>query len=132
MRGHSTDPVYALSGRVELRFVAEPKSNAVICEVRGELDGATATTLRGGVPFVTHAPTAVIDLSGVTFIDALGLNALIGTLRRLRESGTAVTLVVTRPALAAVLHANGIHACAAITDSREDALARLVPSAGLG
>jgi anti-sigma B factor antagonist len=116
-------------GRVELSFVAEAGSDVITCEVRGELDAATATTLRGSAPFLTHAPAALIDLSGVTFIDALGLGALIGTLRRVQESGTAVALVVSRPGLAALLTANGIDARAPIARSRPAALAALVPAA---
>jgi anti-anti-sigma factor len=125
MFDRSIDPVDTLSARVELRFLADNGSNALICEVHGELDSATAMTLRGGFPFLAHAPAAVVDLAGVTFIDAFGLGALIGLLRRLQESGTAVGLVVTRPALAGLLRDNGLAACAAISRSRQDAVAGL-------
>jgi anti-sigma B factor antagonist len=108
--------------------MVEADSKSVVCEVRGELDQATATTLRGSVPFLVHAPKAVIDLSGVMFIDAVGLCALIGTLRAVRESGTPPTLIVTRPALRAVLEASGVEALAPIVCSLADALGHIRPA----
>jgi anti-anti-sigma factor len=108
--------------------MVEADWKSVVCEVRGELDQATAITLRGSVTFLAHAPKAVIDMSRVTFIDAVGLCALIGCLRAIRESGTPATLIVTRPALRVVLEASRVDALAPIVRSLADALGQIRPA----
>jgi anti-anti-sigma factor len=53
-------------------------SDRVLVTVAGELDAATVPQLREMLDAIiaTHAGSAVIDLSGVTFMDSTGIHAL--------------------------------------------------------
>jgi anti-sigma B factor antagonist len=67
----------------------------------------------------------VVDLSGVTFIDSTALGVLIGGLRRLRDGGGEMTLVVTTSSVERVLTITGLDKVFSIHDTRGAALAAL-------
>ena len=64
---------------------------SIICRPRGDLDWMSSLSLRHLLHDVL-APGArvVIDLSRVTFIDAVGLSAIVGGTRRARSLGATV------------------------------------------
>jgi anti-sigma B factor antagonist len=66
----------------------------VVITVAGELDLATRPDLRAYIHHILdiHSDTVIIDLAGVTFIDACGLSALITLRRRARDLGTPLLL----------------------------------------
>lgn len=81
-----------------------------VIAVRGELDIATTAGLRDRILTIladTSTPV-VIDLSAVTFCDASGLALLVGTQRRARLHGVAVTLAAPRPAVRKLLRVTGL------------------------
>ena len=89
----------------------------------GEIDLATVPGLRDRVAALQVEGPArlVIDLTGVTFIDSLGLGALIGIHKRARVlQGTLV--VVPSDAARRVLAATALDRVFAIRDSVDDAL----------
>ncbi|MFC6080257.1 STAS domain-containing protein [Sphaerisporangium aureirubrum] len=69
---------------VVVGIVGELDMNAVP-RLRAELDGA----MEGQRP-----PHLVLDLTGTTFCDSLGLGLLVGTLTRVRDAGGRLGLVV--------------------------------------
>ncbi|MBB2909666.1 anti-sigma B factor antagonist [Streptosporangium becharense] len=82
-----------------LHLVSERANGSVVVTVTGELDLATRPEL---VAYVRHAVdvdtgTIIIDLSGVTFIDACGLSALIALKRYAREQGRPLLLAGATP-----------------------------------
>lgn len=63
-------------------------------EIRGELDAETAPHLISGVRAAVRAGSRLrVDLSGVTFIDCSGLNALLSALENARSAGWAVEVL---------------------------------------
>lgn len=76
----------------------------------GELDAVTAPQLReellalmeSGVRHIT------VDLADIEFVDATGLNVLVGGLRRLRDSDGDLVLRAPSPATTKVLETTGL------------------------
>jgi anti-sigma B factor antagonist len=84
----------------------------------GELDGLTVCMLdhlwSGAVPV---GPRAVIDVSGLTFVDSRGLNGLVRLRRRLLDGGSRqVVLRSPRDNVRHVLALTGLDAVFAIED----------------
>ncbi len=64
----------------------------------GDLDVYTVGALRDAIGSMIDAETmrVVVDLDGVPFMDSSGLGALMGGVRRLRESGGDLAIACTR------------------------------------
>lgn len=63
--------------------------------IHGDLDLATGPRLLAGTERALSdglRPTVVVDLAGITFVDARGLRALIGLRDRLTDSGRTVQM----------------------------------------
>jgi len=74
------------------------RDSSILCRPIGQLDWAGAIALR----HVVHdslAPGAeiVIDLSRVGFVDAAGMSALVGSVRRVRALGGTARICNVRP-----------------------------------
>lgn len=82
-----------------LQLTSEHASGFVVITVAGELDLATRPELSDCAQEAVDAcpGTVIIDLSGVTFIDACGLSALIGIKRYAREHDTPLLLAGAPP-----------------------------------
>jgi anti-anti-sigma factor len=84
------------------------RKNTAICLQKGEMDVRTLSTFRGAVHLCLGEPGLIVDLSGVHFIDGAELSALVGTVRRAREQGARVAVVVPRGSLRKVLGEAGL------------------------
>lgn len=73
---------------------AEPLDDGVLVRLEGELDLATAPTLERVVNLAVDsgAPTVVLDLSALTFVDSTGIHVLIAAQRRALKQGFALVL----------------------------------------
>ncbi|SNT16934.1 anti-anti-sigma factor [Streptosporangium subroseum] len=82
-----------------LQLASEYANGSVVITVAGELDLATRSDLCDYVHHILniHADTVIIDLAGVTFIDASGLSALIVLRRHARDLGTPLLLAEAPP-----------------------------------
>jgi anti-sigma B factor antagonist len=81
----------------EFRIEEEPHGTGlVVLAIYGDTDLHVANELRGQLSsaIAGRASSLVIDLTGVTFIDSMGLGALLGTMKRLQEKGGQFRLVV--------------------------------------
>lgn len=78
-----------------------------LCRPVGELDAYTVNDFREALGQVTGATRLLIDLSDVPFMDSAGLGALIGGIRRTRESGGEVAVACGRATLTRLLHTTG-------------------------
>jgi len=68
---------------------------AIVVDVRGSLDAATVDALRQTLVSVLHAERPVlmiVDLTFVTFMDSLGVGALVAGFNAARETATRFVL----------------------------------------
>ncbi|GAA2889011.1 hypothetical protein GCM10010517_53090 [Streptosporangium fragile] len=88
-----------------LHLASERANGSVVITVTGELDLATRPELAA---YTRHAidvdgGTVIVDLSGVTFIDACGLSSLIALKRYAREHDRPLLLAGATPAVLRLL-----------------------------
>jgi len=68
---------------------------AIVVDVRGTLDAATVDALREALLSTLHAErpaTMIVDLTFVTFMDSMGIGALVTGYNAAREIGTRFVL----------------------------------------
>jgi anti-sigma B factor antagonist len=68
---------------------------AIVVDVRGTLDAATVDALREALLSTLHAErptTMIVDLTFVTFMDSMGVGALVTGYNAARETGTRFAL----------------------------------------
>ncbi|AGZ43257.1 STAS domain-containing protein [Actinoplanes friuliensis] len=68
---------------------------AIVVDVRGSLDAATVDALRSALLTTLHAEhpvTMIVDLTFVTFMDSMGVGALVSGYNAARETGTRFVL----------------------------------------
>ncbi|MEV6843090.1 STAS domain-containing protein [Actinoplanes sp. NPDC051411] len=68
---------------------------AIVIDVRGSLDAATVDALRNSLLTTLHAErpvTMIVDLTFVTFMDSMGIGALVSGHNAARETGTRFIL----------------------------------------
>jgi anti-sigma B factor antagonist len=88
-----------------------------ICRPIGELDAFTVSQFRQALAELASQARLVIDMSAVPFVDSAGLGALIGGIRRARELGGDVVVVVNRPGLVRTLRTTGFDRIVAMTET---------------
>lgn len=96
-----------------------------LCRPVGELDAYTVGDFREALSEVATASRLLIDLSNVPFMDSAGLGALIGGIRRTRESGGEVAVACGRPTLTRLLHTTGFDRLVPVEGTVEAAAAVL-------
>jgi len=94
-----------------------------VIAVSGEIDVATAPQLREGLHHVIAAgeSTVVLDLLGVTFLDSTALGVLVGALKRCRELGGDLHLVVADPRIMKIFEITGLTSVFTIAESLQAA-----------
>ncbi len=95
-----------------LQLTSEHANGFVVITVAGELDLATRPDLSAFTQDVIDARpgTVIIDLAGVTFIDACGLSALIAVKRYAREHDTPLLLAGAPPVVLKLLKLTNLDA----------------------
>lgn len=104
-----------------LEIKVDQTSDYTICRPFGELDAFTVGQFRESLADLGAGTRLLIDLSGVPFLDSAGLGALIGGVRRARESGGDVAVYGARPAVARLLHTTGFDRVASVSENEEHA-----------
>jgi anti-sigma B factor antagonist len=92
---------------------------------QGELDALNVSVFRVGVADIGGSDGLIIDLSGVSFIDSVGLGAVVGAVRRARDRGLRVSLACGRPGLVHILRETGIDQVVGMFDTIDEAAAAL-------
>ena len=97
-----------------------------ICRPVGELDAYTVGQFREALGELASRPKLLIDMSEVPFVDSAGLGALIGGIRRARESGGDVAVCCNRPTLVRLLHTTGFDRIVTVAETLEEAATSLM------
>ncbi len=94
--------------------------------VRGEIDVATAPTLREHLYAAVDRSSGpvIVDLLGVTFIDSTALGVLIGTRERAEQRGTGLRLVVEEARIIKIFEITGLTELFSIVPTVAEAVAR--------
>jgi anti-sigma B factor antagonist len=89
---------------------AGPAGDCAVLRVTGEVDVYTAPMLRMRIRELAAggAVHLIADLGEVDFLDSTGLGALVGGLRRLREDGGSLALVITTPPILRIFQITGL------------------------
>jgi len=108
-------------GTVEQAFSIEKRieGGRPVVVVEGEIDVATAPQLRECLHEVIAEgnATVVLDLLPVTFLDSTALGVLVGALKRCRELGGELHVVVADPRIMKIFEITGLTNVFPITDS---------------
>ena len=90
----------------------------------GEVDVYTAPMLRDQMRELSAkgAVHLIADLGQVDFLDSTGLGALVGGLKRLREAGGSLALVISTPRILRIFQITGLTKVLAPQRSVEDAI----------
>jgi anti-sigma B factor antagonist len=110
---------------VDQDFRIEERAGAAhpVIAVSGEIDVATAPQLREYLHRVIAQgeSSIVLDLLGVTFLDSTALGVLVGALKRCRELGGDLYVVVADPRIMKIFEITGLSNVFTIADSLQDA-----------
>jgi len=110
---------------VDQEFEIAERTDATppVIAVSGEIDVATAPQLRECLQRVIARgeSTIVLDLLGVTFLDSTALGVLVGALKRCREAGGDLHLVVADPRIMKIFEITGLTSVFTIADSLQAA-----------
>jgi anti-sigma B factor antagonist len=110
----------------EFRIEERVEEGIPVVAVIGEIDVATAPQLREclhGVIARGHS-SVVLDLLAVTFLDSTALGVLVGALKRCRELGGELHVVVTDPRIKKIFEITGLNKVFPIVDTLADVGAR--------
>ena len=101
-----------------------PAGDCAVLKVTGEVDVYTAPMLRGQIQDLAAkgAVHVIVDLGEVDFLDSTGLGALVGGLKRLREAGGSLALVISAPRILRIFEITGLTKALAVQRSVEDAI----------
>ena len=100
-----------------------------VVTLRGELDAHDAPRLRelfaGAVGELVgiEQPRLVLDLTAVGFLDSTALGSIIGAVRRVREAGGELTLVLPTSPARRIFEITGLDSVLTVHATRADALA---------
>jgi anti-sigma B factor antagonist len=95
----------------ELRLdTVGPVGDCAVLQVAGEIDAYTAPMLREQLRELAAkgAVHLIADLSQVSFLDSTGLGVLVGALKRLREAGGSLTLMIIAPRILRLFQITGL------------------------
>jgi anti-sigma B factor antagonist len=110
---------------VDQEFQIEERSSGSgpVIAVSGEIDVATAPQLRECLHRVIAEgnSTIVLDLLGVTFLDSTALGVLVGALKRCREMGGELHVVIADPRIVKIFEITGLTNVFTIADSLQAA-----------
>ncbi len=111
---------------VQVRPDVEEFPGGVVVGLRGELDAYQAPALRETFAAVLEGSTdlvLVLDLTAVTFLDSTALGAMVGALRRVRESGGELRFVLPETPARRIFELTSLDRALDVRASRAEAMA---------
>ena len=104
-----------------------------VVTLRGELDAHDAPRLRelfadaiGEVADLAE-PCLVLDLTAVAFLDSTALGSIVGAVRRIRETGGELSVVLPSSPARRIFEITGLDTILSVYSSRAEALASSRP-----
>ncbi|MET7683367.1 STAS domain-containing protein [Streptomyces sp. NPDC005423] len=108
----------------QLRLAEDPEARLAVATVSGDLDvGSAPAVYQLALEAISRWPRVIIDLSGVTFCDSSGFNALLRLRRRAQEAGNRLSLAAPPTQVTRLLTLTGAGALFPVYDSLADARA---------
>ena len=106
----------------EFRIEERDHQGLLVIAVIGEIDVATAPQLRESLHTVIAQgrATVVLDLLEVTFLDSTALGVLVGGLKRCRELGGELFVVVSDARIRKIFEITGLDKVFPIADAMSD------------
>ena len=104
----------------------EPFAGGLAMSLAGELDAYHAPGLRQAFAELidgTEGLVLVLDLEAVTFLDSTALGTMVGALRRLRESGGELRVVLPRGHARRIFELTALDRALDVRATRAEALA---------
>lgn len=104
-----------------------PSAGAVVLVLHGEADLHAAPQLRDRLRMVMDGGSSgvVVDLTDTSFVDSTSLGVLLGGLKRQREDGGEMRIVVSRPEIRRIFEITLLDQVFPLHETRADALASL-------
>ena len=98
------------SSSVDLQVSTREESGRTVVAAVGEVDVYTAPTLDAELTRVVSSgvTAVVVDLTGVEFLDSTGLSVIVKALKRVREAGGTLSVVVASERVAKVFRITGL------------------------
>ncbi len=114
-----------------LEIEVEKLDTHTVLRPSGEVDAYTVAQFRERIGELALEPRLLIDLQEVPFMDSAGLGALIGGIRRIRDSEGEVVVACGEGALHRLLHTTGFDRIVPVTEAPEEALKSLLNTESL-
>jgi anti-sigma B factor antagonist len=113
----------------QLSVTVRRESGVAIAEVTGDIDMSTVAGLRESLlGLADSGQPLIVDLNHVSFIDSVGLGALVGAARRADERGGSLHAVCSRPQTRKLLWLTGVDRRIPLTATVDGALTLLTGS----
>jgi anti-anti-sigma factor len=107
---------------MEFSCTAKMSADGVVLTVAGDVDLAAHARFQTGIEQCWDGSTdLLIDCSGITFLDSMGLRVLVHALQRATTGGHTITLAAAGPPVLRVLELAGIKDLFPLTGPLPDA-----------
>jgi anti-sigma B factor antagonist len=126
----STQPAHEGAFRIDEE---RPKPGVVVFALQGDADLHAAPELRDllSIAIDRGARTIVVDFAETSFVDSTALGVLLGAVKRLRDKGGEMQLVVARPEIRRMFEITLLDQVFPLQETRARALAAVSDGAGL-
>jgi anti-sigma B factor antagonist len=110
---------------MNLQYKLNQRLGIPMMELAGRFDAEGAAFLKGQLPHLINEqqPNLIINMSGVTFVDSLGLTALVSGLKLCRANRGVLRLVGLQPSVRLLFEITRLDHAFQIFESVDDALA---------
>ena len=123
---------HVLGKEIEMDCRASRDGHAVVVEVEGRIDGATAGDLENSMmaEIVDTDKVVVCDLNGVSYVSSAGLRAILVVAKRLSKQAVEFSICGLNGPVAEVFHISGFDRIFKVYEKREEALAEATANSG--